>query len=135
MLNFPIDRFQTFADLPLEDFNRLRFSVYIIDFDWNYLFVNDFVQGNLGEKGKNLVGKNMWRTFTQLASDPVFQKLKANMDKRIITNIVTTSPLNFQRLNIIGYPLQDCFYFSSTILPDKDSLLNEIREELVRTTR
>jgi hypothetical protein len=135
MLNFPTDRYKSFSDLPLEDFNKLKFSVYIIDFNWNYLFVNDFVRENLGAKGENLVGKNMWETFEELAADPVFQKMKANMDQRIVTNIVTTSPLNFKRLNIIGYPLSDCFYFSASILPNKDSLMTEIRKELVRTTR
>jgi hypothetical protein len=132
MMNIPVSKFTRFSELPLESFNSLKFSVYIIDFGWNYLFVNDFVRQNLGERGENLVGKNMWKQFEQLATDPTFIRLKNNMDQRIITNIVTTSPLNFQRLNIIGYPLEDCFYFSSSILPDKGSLINEIRNELVR---
>jgi hypothetical protein len=133
MMNIPVSKFTRFSELPLESFNSLNFSVYIIDFGWNYLFVNDFVKKNLGERGENLVGKNMWKQFKQLATDPTFIRLKNNMDQRIITNIVTTSPLNFQRLNIIGYPLEDCFYFSSSILPDKDALISEIRNELVRS--
>ena len=133
MQSYPIDQFRTFSDLPLAEFDELKFSVYIIDFDWNYLFVNDFVKKNLGEKGKDLVGKNMWKTFPQLASDPNFIKLKANTERRIFTKIVTVSPINFQKLSIIGHPLEDCYYFSATTLPDRDALMNEIRGELVKS--
>src|SRR5688572_24093140 len=112
MNKFPLSSFKTFSELPLEEFNRCKYSVYIIDFDWNYLFVNNFVQENLGDRGVGLPGKNMWTTFPQLKQDPIFAKLRNNMDKRIETNLITTSPLTFQRLNIIGYPLEDCFYFS-----------------------
>ena len=135
MESYPIDRFKNFSELPLDDFDKLTFSVYLIDFGWNYLFVNDFVRKNLGEKGKNLIGKNMWKTFPQLSSDVNFQKLKANSELRVPTKIVTISPINFQRLSIFGHPLEDCYYFSATILPDKDALINEIRGQLLKSTR
>jgi hypothetical protein len=135
MHKFPITQFRKFEELPFDKFDTLRFSVYIIDFDWNYLFVNKFVRENLGSRGNNLIGKNMWTTFPELASDAAFIQLRTNMDKRIAVNINTTSPLTSQRLNITGYPMDDCLYFSSSIIPDKEELINELRHELTKKNK
>jgi hypothetical protein len=135
MHKFPIQKFASFSDLPLAELNAVKFSVYITDFSWNYLFVNDFVKKNLGVRGMDLVGKNMWQEFKELAEDATFNLLKKNMEKRVLTNVVATSPINGQRLNIIGYALEDCYYFTSSILPDKEDLLNELRGELARNKK
>jgi hypothetical protein len=133
MHKFPITGYKIFSELPLDEFNTLKFSVYIIDFNWNYLFVNDFVKKNLGKRADGIVGKNMWEEFKELAHDSAFRSLKANMDRRIPSNFITTSPLTGQRLNVVGYPLDDCFFFSSSILPDKDVLIAELRDVLPKS--
>lgn len=130
MHKFPITEYHRFEELPLTRFNELNFSIYIIDFEWNYMFVNDFVKKNLGARAENLIGKNMWEAFPELAADPSFQQMKRNTEKRVVTNLTVISPVNSQRINIVGYPLEDCFYFSSSILPDKNDLLQELRNEL-----
>jgi hypothetical protein len=130
MHKFPITGYKKYNDLPFDQLNDLKFSVYLIDFNWNYLFINDFVKKNLGSRANNLIGKNMWTEFKELASNSAFNTLRQNMEKRVVTNITTTSPINHQRLSIVGYPLEDCFYFSSSILPDKEDLINELRNEL-----
>lgn len=130
MHKFPITEYKKFSELPFERFNTLKFSIYILDFNWNYLFVNDFVKKNLGERAVDLVGKNMWEQFKELATDASFNLLKKNTERGIVSNIIVNSPVTGQRLNIAGYPLDDCYYFSSSILPDKDNLIDELRNEL-----
>jgi hypothetical protein len=130
MHKFPITEYHRFDELPLTRLKELNFSIYILDFNWNYMFVNEFVKKNLGSRAENLVGKNMWTVFPELAADPSFQQMKRNAEKRVLTNVTVISPINSQRINIIGYPLDDCFYFSSSILPDKNDLLQELRNEL-----
>jgi hypothetical protein len=130
MHKFPIADYRTFSELPFSQFDKLKFSIYIIDFEWNYLFVNDFVKMNLGDRAADLIGKSMWVQFEELAPDPSFKFLKQNMEKGIVTNINVISPVNGKRLNISGYPLEDCYYFSASILPDKDDLIEELRNEL-----
>jgi hypothetical protein len=130
MHKFPINEYNSFSELPLDKFNAFKFSVYVVDFNWNYLFANQFVAQNLGERGRNLAGKNMWTQFPELAADPTFMQLKEKMERRIPCSFETTSPLNGQRLYITGYPLEDCLYFTSSILPDKQELLNELRNQL-----
>ena len=130
MHKFPIVDYKKFSELPFERFNTLKFSVYILDFNWNYLFLNDFAKRYLGERGNNIIGKNMWDVFPELGYDPSFILLRRNSENRITTNIISVSPLNGKRLNITGYPLEDCYYFSASILPDKDDLLDELRQEL-----
>jgi hypothetical protein len=132
MHKFPINEYKTFSELPLDKFQTFKFSVYILDFNWNYLFVNDFAKANLGEKMSHILGKNMWNEFKELAADPVFNQIRDKMDRRLSCSYETTSPLNGQRIYITGYPLEDCFYFTSSILPDRQELLNDIRNQLTK---
>lgn len=132
MHKFPITQYKRFGELPLDLFDTFNYSVYLIDFDWNYLFVNNFVKSNLGARGADLIGKNIWKEFKELASNPTFQQLKANMERRVTTNLITVSPLTSQRISITGYALEDCYYFTSSILPDRNDLLHELRQVMNR---
>lgn len=120
----------SFSDLPLSHFNTLKFSVYVISHEWNYLFVNDFVKENLGSRSEALIGKNMWTEFPELSLDPAFVQLKSNTEKGIASNFITISRITEQRLNIVGYPLKDCYFFTSSVLPRKEDLINELRQAL-----
>jgi|GEM_PF-6574542 len=122
--------YKQFSRLPLGQFNEFKFSVYVLDFQWNYLFVNDFCKNNLGARGRDLLGKNMWETFEELGQDPVFIRLKYETERGIETNLITTSPINSQRLSIVGCRLSDCYFFSASILPNKEDLIHELRGEL-----
>ena len=130
MNQFDISSYRQFSEIPLNDYNTLKFSVYVLDKNWNYLFVSAFVEKNLGTRGTNLIGKNMWQEFRELTSDPSFILLRKNTEKGLDTNIITNSPVNSQRLNIIGRPLRDCYFFSASILPKKEDLIDELRKEL-----
>ena len=119
-----------FKDLPLEKFQAVRYSVYVIDWDWKYLFVNKFATQNLGTKGIGLEGKNIWKNFPELETDLNFQTLRANSEKGLDTNILTISPLTSQRIHITGQRLQDCYLFTSSITPNKEELLEELKNAL-----
>ena len=133
MQKLDISREKGLAELDLESFNKLRFGVYVIDFDWNYIFVNDFVRTNLGEQASDLKGKNMWKTFTALAEDFAFVQLKHDAEKGKVVDFITTSPITRQRMNIRGYSIKDCYLFYSSILPNKDELMNELRDSMLKT--
>ena len=135
MHKFPIAEYKKFSEIPLDRLDTFKFSVYIIDFNWNYLFVNVFARNNLGERGHDLVGKNMWDVFKELRTDPGFTQLKKNSVNGITSNMIVTSPVTGQRLNITGFPLEDCYYFTSSILPDKDNLIEELRSELAKKNK
>ena len=127
-LNIPTQA--RFSELELNQFNSLKFAVYFLDKDWNYLFVNDYVQAMLGSDAESLVGKNMWTQFAELANDPAYIRMKTDTEKGAPVNFITTSPITGQRLNIVGYPLQDCYFFYTSQLPRKEDLMNELRETL-----
>lgn len=119
-----------FSELDVKELNKQKFSVYVIDPQWNYLFVNNYVKQNLEDRGADLVGKNMWHNFKELAMDPAFLRMKADIENGKKINFITNSPINNQRLNIIGYPLSDCYFFYASKLPRKDELMSELRAEL-----
>jgi hypothetical protein len=125
-----LTRFTDLASLPLSDFDRARYSIYVIDKNWNYLFVNEFVRINLGERAQGIIGKNMWDTFPELRSDGQFSLLRTNTEHGRDSNLVTISPITGQRLNITGHPLMDCYIFTSSILPKKQEVLDELRRQL-----
>ena len=111
------------------------FSIYILDFDWNYLFVNAFACKNLKLQAKDIIGRNMWSTFDAYNQDPHFLRLKAVTEKKVVSQITTVSPVTGQRISITSYPLTDCYYFAVSILPNKASLLDELRQEMAKKSR
>jgi hypothetical protein len=122
-----------FKDLPVSSFDKAPYSVYVIDFDWNYLFVNKFVAKNLGRKGVHLEGKNIWKTFPELAMDFSFQGMKKRAEKGLESDFVTISPITSQKLNITGKRLKDCYLFTSSIMPKKEDLMADLKATLKRS--
>jgi hypothetical protein len=129
-MKFDVTKYSTFRQLPLQKFNSFNFGVYLLDKDWNYLFVNEFVVKNLGSRGEGLVGKNIWTHFKELASHPAFIKMKEDCERGFPCNFITTSPLTGQRLNVTGQPLSDCYYFSASVLPTKEEIISDLRKQL-----
>ncbi len=132
MHKFPIANYQRFSQLPLEKFDQFNFSVYILDLEWNYLFVNKFAAERLGVQASDLVGQNMWKRFPELATDINFQNLRQNLENNVAVNFRTVSPVTLQRLNISGMKLEDCYYCTSSLIPNREDLLNELRQELLK---
>ncbi len=128
-LFFPSSTF--FKELPLDQFENARYSIYVIDWNWNYLFVNKFALENLGSKANSVLkGKNMWTTFPELEKDLHFATLRENSEKGLNTNILAVSPLTGQRLHITGQKLGDCYLFTSSITPNKEKLIEELKNTL-----
>ena len=130
MHKFPIFNYSRFDELPLEQLDKLRFSIYVLDFDWNYLFVNKFACDAVNKSAGDLIGKNMWEFFEDLQNSPAFIQMKKNADNGFSSDITTISPVTGYRINIKDYRLEDCFYFSVSILPNKESLMDELRDQL-----
>ena len=115
MSKLDVSRYSSFKELPLHEYHALNFSVYVLDFNWNYLYVNNFVLNKLELEDDSLTGVNMWERFPALAADPYFMLMRTKMQKNVPVNIVTTSPLNAKRLNIVGQSLSDCYFFSAPV--------------------
>lgn len=130
MHKFPVAQYHRFAELPLREFDTFHFSVYVLDLEWNYLFVNQFAASGLGVKPTDLVGQNMWQRFPELANDLSFQKLRESLENNIAVNFRTVSPLTSLRLNVSGMRLDDCYYCTSSVIPNREDLLSELRKEL-----
>jgi PAS domain-containing protein len=115
------------ADLPFNAFETMNQIVYVLDKNWNFVYVNHRVAENLGMRGAALAGKNMWVQFPELLLDAAFIKIKTLTEQGQVIDLVTTSPLTGKRLNIKSFILSDCVVFFSTILINKDELLSELR--------
>ncbi|MCE3258774.1 MAG: hypothetical protein K0S12_415 [Bacteroidetes bacterium] len=127
-LSFPDST--SFKDLPLDVLNKAQYGVYVTDLDWNYLFVNKFVAKNLGPEGEKLIGKNMWTTFPPLKNDATFKELKERTEKGIESSFTTISPLTGQKIHITGQVLKDCYLFTSSVLPKKEDVIEDLKRTL-----
>lgn len=127
MFGFSATDYRRYADLPLDTFQRTKYKVYILDLNWNYLFVNGSVVMDLSSVAANLIGLNMWSAFPELQKDPTFQQMKTDIERGVQVSLTTTSPITRKRLRISGWPLEDCYLFTVNTLPDKAELINELR--------
>ena len=130
MFGLSISSYHRYVDLPLDKFKLMKYKIYILDLNWNYLFVNDVVLADLPNTNRDLIGLNMWTVFKELQKDPTFQQMKLDIENRKEVNVTTVSPLTRKRLRIFGWPLEDCYLFTVSTLPDKQELLNELRSLL-----
>ena len=127
MHKFPITNYKNYSQLPLDEFNTQKFSIYIIDFDWNYVFANDCAYKTLNKTENDLIGKNM---FTGIEVDPEYSRFLKKVENGSVSNIIAISPATRKRVSVTGYPLEDCYYFAVSALPDKEDLMNELRSQL-----
>ena len=133
MHKFPIFNFKRFSELPLDELDKKRFAVYIIDFDWNYLFANKHAFEKHNATRDDLSGANLWKILREkMEGDPDFRTFLQRIEAGQAANTTTISAISRKRVSVTGYPLEDCYYFAVTILPDKESLMNELRTELSR---
>lgn len=131
-IGFCVDRYRRFEELPLEVVNNLPFSVYILDYNWVYLFINRNTRDIFGEEVGNLLGKSALEVFKDAKFKPIFDKIQHSLDNKTICNATIYSPLRGKQVTVKGFPLEDCYYFYTVVLPSKAELMDELREELHR---
>lgn len=128
MQHSPNQEFKYFKEIPIHTLNERKFPVYIIDYGWNYLFVNEAAKNNL--TGIQIEGRNIraiWEELPHLNFKPIYFQLKDQVEAREPLKVRVTSPITNKVIEITGKPLADCYYFSIIELPDKESLLSELR--------
>jgi hypothetical protein len=130
MHRFDTENWKDYSELPLDTYNTMKVLVAVVSKEWNYLFLNDYNREINSRIVNGLLGRNIWAAFPELLLDTNYIKLKANCEQGININVVLTSPVIGQRLNVRCIVLNDCYVFFSTILPDKAELLNELLNEL-----
>ena len=134
-LKFRIPQYGKFQDLPFDELNEKKCSIYVVDYDWNYLFANAHAIDLLGSSpaGKNIL--NVWQDHPMVNFEAVFNMLKPGVEERQPLDILSRSPLTKKAIQILGHPLSDCYYFSIYELPDKESLLIELKSLLKRPAK
>jgi hypothetical protein len=125
-----IKSYKWYKDIPLATLNQLPFSVYLIDYNWIYLFLNANSRSVFGELADKLIGKSALEIFSDSKFNTIFENVQSAVVNRSPCDCTLYSPLRGRQVNIKGYPLEDCYYFSTTILPGKEEVLADLREQL-----
>lgn len=129
---FSIKHYQCFRDIPLAALDKLNYSVYLVDYNWVYLFINKNARTVFGNLADTLIGRSAIDAFKDPMFDNIFAKLQRGVVERIALHESVHSPLRGQQIKIKGYPLLDCYFFSVTTFPGKVEIVDELREELKR---
>jgi hypothetical protein len=129
-IGFCVDRYKNYQDLPLDILDDLPFCVYIVDYNWTYLFVNKISTNFFGKEIQNLVGKNAQQVFGQEKFQTIFENIHDALKRKTICDTTIYSPLRGKQVKVKGYPLDDCYYFYTVTLPSKEELMDELRREL-----
>lgn len=129
-IEFNIQTYKLFKELPLNVLHKLPFPIYVVDYNWKYLFINSKGRDIFGDSADNLIGVSALAFFSEAKFKPVFDKIKAGLETRITCDVTLYSPLRGRQVRIKGYPLEDCYYFCSIIVPGKDEIIAELRTEL-----
>ena len=120
-----------FSELPLDELDRRKYGIYVIDYEWTYIFINEHVRELLGNI--SVIGKttpDVWKDFPHLNFQPLYILIKDAVDSKSKIILKSTSPLSNKKVEIQGTPLSDCYYFSIRELPDKDAVISELRAYL-----
>ena len=119
---------QFYRQLPFEELETRKFSVYVIDYGWTFLFANTHAITKLN--GTSPAGKHIrkvWEENPALNFQPVFNMLKSHVEGKQAFRLQSRSPVTNKAIEIVGHPLEDAYYFSVYELPDKESLLSELK--------
>ena len=127
MYKFPIDQYKRCCDVPTDALDEQKFSIYLVDRSWNYTFVNSFALASWNKTRDELVGRNI---FVGFEIDREYRSFLTKVENGTPSSTVTKSPLSGKRVSVSGYPLEDGFYFAVSVLPDKEDLMNELRQQL-----
>ncbi|MBC8051950.1 MAG: hypothetical protein H7Y13_02700 [Sphingobacteriaceae bacterium] len=127
MHKFPISKYKRYSELPLDELNTQKFAIYLIDFNWNYLFANAVACEVLNKTQDEVVGTS---AFAGIEVDPEYSLFLKKVENGSVATINTISPATRKRVSVTGYPLEDCYYFAVSVLPDKEDLMNELRSQL-----
>lgn len=127
---FSVRNHRYYREIPLDQVDELPHSVYIIDYNWVYLFVNKNCKRAFGSLGENLVGQNALEKFADPKFQAIFDEITYSVKNKLPLDKILFSPLRTSQVRLTGFPLEDCYYFSSIPIPDKDDVLKELRDQL-----
>jgi hypothetical protein len=127
---FSITSYNRYGDVPLIELDKLPYAAYLVSYDWVYLFINKQGRQTFGTLAEDLIGKSAREVFTGEKFKAVFDKLEEGVKKKISIEAVMYSPMRNSNINVKGYPLEDCYYFSVATLPGRQEVVDDLRNEL-----
>ena len=73
------------SNLRIADFlGSIPESFYVLDFDWNFVYVNKIAADTLGKKPEDLIGKNYWKLYPKQLGSAAEENFRWTMEKREI---------------------------------------------------
>jgi hypothetical protein len=115
-----LNRFQysSVRDLPVQELHSYNFSVHITDRNWNYLFINKFVENAVGASASELIGQNVWKRFPEHIDHQLID-LRLKTEDGIKNETVAISAATHKKVALQSIPFIDGFVVIATPIFDK----------------
>jgi PAS domain S-box-containing protein len=90
-----------------EILESIQDAFYVIDKDWNIVYINKQLALRLGKKIEDLTGKNYWRTFPKYVGTIVEENFRLAMEKRETRRFETDGKYTGIYYGVTIYPSSD----------------------------
>ena len=79
-------------------------NFYVIDNDWNYVYINKLSAAAIGMEPKDFIGQNHWKMFSQYRGTVLEDNFREAMGKREVRQFEIYSPYNHNWFIVRVYP-------------------------------
>jgi PAS domain S-box-containing protein len=87
-----------------EIMESIQDNLYVIDYDWNYVYINKQSAAALGMEPKDFIGQNHWEMFSKYRGTVLEDNFRDAMEKREVRRFEIHSPYNNNWFIVTVYP-------------------------------
>jgi PAS domain S-box-containing protein len=124
-----------FAEDMLSSFNTIMNApdaFVAIDYDLNFLFVNQLAEKFYKSESADLLGKNIQTVFPSEMEFGPFKNVIKNVSERKSFELTYQSPFVKDWVQLIGRPFENYYTFTYRTIDYRENLKDELRLEMKR---
>ena len=97
-------------------------NLYVIDREWNYVYINKKAASSLNMKPEDFIGKNLWKLFPKYAGTEDGIKFRNSMEKREISRFETHSKYTGIWYDVNVYPSNEGITILGTDITERKNI-------------
>ena len=87
-----------------EIIESIQDNFYVLDYDWNYVYINKQSAASIGVEPQDFIGQNHWKMFPKYRGTVLEENFREAMEKREVRRFEIYSPYNDNWFIVTVYP-------------------------------